>query len=47
MITKLLAKIKKTGDVIEVIKNKKGTYTHLNSKNKTIEYTKQELIFIW
>ena len=47
MITKLLAKIKKTGDIIEVIKNRKGTFTHLNSKNKTREYKREELTFIW
>jgi hypothetical protein len=44
---KLIAKIKKTWIYIEVIKNKKGAFTHLNSKNKTTEYKKEDLIFIW
>jgi hypothetical protein len=42
----LTAKIKKTGDLIEVVKNKKGIYIHLNSKNKITEYKEEELTFI-
>ena len=44
---KLIAKIKKTWNYIEVIKNEKWNYIHLNSKNKTTEYKKEDLIFIW
>ena len=43
----MIAKIKKTWDYIEVIKNKNGNYYHLNSKNQIKEYKKEDLIFIW
>lgn len=42
----MIAKIKKTWIYIEVVKNKKWNYIHLNSKNKTTEYKKEDLIFI-
>ena len=43
----MIAKIKKTWIYIDVVKNKKWNYIHLNSKNKTTEYKKEDLIFIW